>query len=114
MTESTDTKVTWLTQEAYDRLKAELEHLSGPARIEISQRIGAARAEGDLRENGGQHAAQEASGKMEVRIQQLTQLLLDAPVRGQTATHFGVASPGKDATVRFADVHEKKIPFGSR
>ena len=50
MTEVTDGNVTWLTQEAYDRLKAELEHLSGPARAEISARIGAARAEGDLKE----------------------------------------------------------------
>src|SRR4051812_24822679 len=80
MTESTDTKVTWLTQEAYERLKAELDYLSGPARIEISQRIGAARAEGDLKENGGYHAAKDEQGKMEGRIRQLTQLLRDAKV----------------------------------
>ena len=31
----TSTNVTWLTQEAYDRLKAELDHLSGEGRLEL-------------------------------------------------------------------------------
>ena len=71
MTETRADNVTWLTQEAYDRLKAELEHLSGPGRIEIAQKIEAAREEGDLRENGGYHAAKEEQGKIEGRILQL-------------------------------------------
>ena len=48
MTETRE-DVTWLTQEAHDRLKAELDHLSGPARVEIAKKIEAAREEGDLR-----------------------------------------------------------------
>src|SRR5262249_10485059 len=62
--------VTWLTQEAHDRLKAELDHLAGPARVEIAKKINAARDEGDLRENGGYHAAKEEQGKQEARIRQ--------------------------------------------
>lgn len=42
----------WLTQEAFDRLTAELDHLSGAGRAEIVQKIEAARQEGDLKENG--------------------------------------------------------------
>jgi len=114
MTESTDTKVTWLTQEAYDRLKAELEHLSGPARIEISQRIGAARAEGDLKENGGYHAAKEEQGKMEARIRQLTQLLRDAKVGQPPAADSGVAGPGMVVTVDYGDGDEETFLIGSR
>ncbi|NED89088.1 transcription elongation factor GreA, partial [Streptomyces sp. SID11233] len=49
----TSENVTWLTQEAYNRLKEELEYLSGPARTEIAKKIEEAREEGDLRENGG-------------------------------------------------------------
>jgi transcription elongation factor GreA len=109
----TDT-VTWLTQEAHDRLKAELEHLSGPARAEISQRIGAARAEGDLKENGGYHAAKEEQGKMEARIRQLTQLLRDARVGEPPAAQEGVAGPGMVVTVRFADGDEETFLIGSR
>ena len=106
--------VTWLTQEAYDRLKAELEHLSGPARAEISQRIGAARAEGDLKENGGYHAAKEEQGKMEARIRQLTQLLRDAKVGEPPAAQAGVAGPGMVVTVRYTDGDEETFLIGSR
>ncbi|HTN57037.1 MAG TPA: transcription elongation factor GreA, partial [Protaetiibacter sp.] len=48
---------TWLTQESFDRLKAELAELEGPARVDIAKKIEAAREEGDLKENGGYHAA---------------------------------------------------------
>src|SRR3954469_15130101 len=119
MTEATGTvnakaSVTWLTQEAHDRLEAELAHLSGPARTEISARIGAARAEGDLKENGGYHAAKEEQGKMEARIRQLTQLLRDAKVGEPPAAQAGVAGPGMVVTVRFADGEEETFLIGSR
>src|SRR5690606_31474263 len=64
---SQNENVTWLTQEAYDRLKKEYEELSGPGRIEIAKKIEAAREEGDLRENGGYHAAKDEQGKLEAR-----------------------------------------------
>jgi transcription elongation factor GreA len=83
---SQETNVTWLTQDAYDRLSAELEHLSGPGRTEIAKRIEQAREEGDLRENGGYHAAKEEQGKIEARIRQLTQLLRNAEVGQAPAT----------------------------
>ena len=65
MADSRDENVTWLTQEAYDRLKAEYEYLSGPGRVDIAKKIEAAREEGDLKENGGYHAAKDEQGKME-------------------------------------------------
>ncbi len=71
----TDTTVTWLTQEAHDRLQAELAHLSGEGRTEIAERIAAARDEGDLKENGGYHAAREEQAKNEARIRELTEKL---------------------------------------
>jgi transcription elongation factor GreA len=114
MSTGTGGTITWLTQEAYDRLKAELEHLSGPARAEISRRIGAARAEGDLRENGGYHAAKEEQGKMEARIRQLTQLLRDARVGEPPAAQAGVAGPGMVVTVRYDDGDEETFLIGSR
>ena len=94
-----DTAV-WLTQEAFDRLAAELENLKGPARAEISQRIAQAREEGDLRENGGYHAAREEQSKTEARIVQLEEMLATAQV-GETPTEDGVVSAGMEVTVRF-------------
>ncbi|WP_344970517.1 transcription elongation factor GreA [Salinactinospora qingdaonensis] len=100
MTETRDDNVTWLTQEAYDRLTAELEHLSGPGRIEIADRIEAAREEGDLRENGGYHAAKEEQGKIEARIIQLQQILNNARV-GEAPRSAGVVGPGMTVTIKF-------------
>jgi len=93
--------VTWLTQEAYDRLKAELDHLSGPARVEIAKKIEAAREEGDLRENGGYHAAKEEQGKQEARIHQIQYILENARV-GEPPRTEGVVGPGMTVTIRFA------------
>jgi len=94
----TSDNVTWLTQEAYNKLKDELEYLSGPARTEITIKIAAAREEGDLRENGGYHAAKEEQGKQELRIRQLTQLLEHAKV-GEKPADDGVVEPGMVVTV---------------
>jgi transcription elongation factor GreA len=88
----------YLTQEAYDRLKAELDDLSGPSRVDIAKKIEAAREEGDLRENGGYHAAKEEQGKMEARIRQLQQLL-DNAIIGETPPDDGVVEPGMVVTV---------------
>src|SRR5919107_1856794 len=105
---------TWLTQEAYDRLKAELDHASGPGRADIVAKIEAAREEGDLKENGGYHAAREEQGKLEARIRQLTQLLRDAKV-GEAPTTAGVAGPGMVVEVRFAgDTETERFLIGSR
>ncbi len=103
---------TYLTQDAYDRLTAELAELSGPARSEIAKKIDAARQEGDLRENGGYHAAREEQGKMEARIRQLTQLL-ETAIIGETPPDDGVVEPGMLVTVEiFGD--EETFLLGSR
>ena len=100
MTETRDETVTWLTQEAYDRLKAELDHLSGPGRIDIAKKIEAAREEGDLRENGGYHAAKDEQGQIEARIITLQHILENARVGGPPRTD-GVVGPGMTVTIRF-------------
>ena len=71
---------TWLSQEAFDRLKSELETLKTEGRERISAEIETARAHGDLRENAEYHAAKDEQGKMEARIRQLEQLLRDARI----------------------------------
>jgi transcription elongation factor GreA len=97
---SNDIETTWLTQEAHDRLQAELETLSGPGRAEIVGRIEAAREEGDLKENGGYHAAKDEQGKIEARIRQLTELLRTSTV-GE-ATDDGTVEPGTVVTATIA------------
>src|SRR5256885_12468747 len=59
--------VTWLTQEAHDRLSKELDELIAN-RAAIAKEINDRREEGDLRENGGYHAAREGKGQPPVRL----------------------------------------------
>ena len=100
MTQSTDQGTIWLTQEAFDKLTAELENLKGPVRQEVIARISAARDEGDLKENGGYHAAKDEQGKIEARIRQLEDMLRRAQV-GETPADDGIVEPGMKVTYRF-------------
>lgn len=98
---SQDTQVTFLTKDAYDRLSIELEALSTTGRDEIAKKIEAAREEGDLKENGGYHAAKDEQGKREARIVQLTHLLRTATV-GESPRSQGVVEPGTLVTATIA------------
>jgi transcription elongation factor GreA len=112
MTQADEREGVWLTQAKFDALTAELEHLKGPARQEVIARISAARDEGDLKENGGYHAAREEQGKMEARIRQLTELLHNAVI-GETPADDGVVEPGMLVTVEiFGD--EETFLLGNR
>ncbi|MCW2544922.1 MAG: transcription elongation factor GreA [Frankiales bacterium] len=114
MTE-TGTVTTWLTAEAHARLLKTVEELTGPAREEITRKIEAARDEGDLKENGGYHAAKEEQGKMEARIRQLNQLLRD--VRVGVAPSGDVVEEGCLITVNYgtaADPDLETFLFANR
>lgn len=104
---------TWLTQEAADRLAAELTDLEGPLRSEIIKKIETARAEGDLKENGGYHAAREEQGKIEGRIRQLRHMLEHAHIGTPPASELGVVGLGMLVTVDIAG-DEIKFLLGSR
>ncbi len=108
---------TWLSQEAFERLHAEYEHLSGAGRTAIAKRIEAAREEGDLKENGGYHAAKEEQGKMEARIRQLRQLLETAQV-GEAPAADGTVKAGMVVAATFvggaADGETVRFLLGSR
>ena len=115
MTQAAQGKV-WLTQEAFDKLTLELEELKGPIRQDIIARISAARDEGDLKENGGYHAAREEQGKLEGRIRQLEDMLNRAEV-GETPADDGVVEPGMKVTYKFvgdADDEAETFLLGAR
>ena len=103
----------WLTQEAHDRLKAELDQLVANRPV-MAAEINARREEGDLKENGGYHAAKDEQGKQEGRIRQLTDLLRKARV-GEPPTTATNAALGTVITIKFAgDDDTEKFLLGSR
>ncbi len=78
-TSNRDAQAAWLSQDAHDRLVAELNQLIADRPV-IAAEINARREEGDLRENGGYHAAREEQGKQEGRIRYLQEFLRTAQV----------------------------------
>jgi transcription elongation factor GreA len=108
----TQTQTTWLTREAHDRLQASLAEMRGSRRAEIVARIEAARDEGDLKENGGYHAAKEEQGKLEARIRQLDGLLRTA-FSGSSPTG-DVVEQGCVVTVDFGDGDLETFLFANR
>jgi len=93
---------TWLTQEAHDKLVTELTYLKGEGRAQVSAKIGRARDEGDLSENGGYHAAREEQGQMEARIRQLSAMLENAKVGEPPSVDSGI-QPGATVTIYYDD-----------
>ena len=109
---TTGAQTTWLTQEAHDRLVAQLATMKGATRADIVAKIEAARDEGDLKENGGYHAAKEEQGKLEARIRQLTQLLRD--VRVGTTPTGDVVEEGCLVSVDYGDDDVERFLFANR
>ena len=92
---------TQLTRDTYARLQAELEDLKTRGRVQIAKAIEAARALGDLSENGDYHAAKDAQGKMESRIRKLQAMLKQVEIVDETGTDDGTVSLGSTVTLRY-------------
>jgi transcription elongation factor GreA len=100
-TSANETQTTKLTQGTFDRLTAELEDLTTRGRVEIAEQIEAARALGDLKENGDYHAAKDSQGKMESRIRQLQAMLKEVELVDQSDAGDGSVAMGSTVTLRY-------------
>lgn len=69
-----------MSQEGYDKLRAQIKQLEEIERPEVIRQIQEAREKGDLSENAEYDAAKEAQGKLETRIAELKATLADAKI----------------------------------
>lgn len=107
----TEEKTILLTQEAYDKMAEELKWREGEYRDEILAKVSAARAEGDLSENGGYQAAREAQRKNQGRIDELTVKLRNAKIL--TAPPAGKVGDGSLVTIEI-NGRERVYVLGTR
>ena len=70
----------YVTEETFERLKAELQHLKGVDRPAASHAIAEAREKGDLKENAEYDAAKEAQGMLEAKIKHLEGVIANARI----------------------------------
>jgi transcription elongation factor GreA len=95
-----------ITASGIEALRAELEELQGPRRLEMAERIKAARELGDLKENAEYHIAKDDQAHLETRIKRLRGRLSRAVVV-ETDTSASAFAFGRTAQVR--DVESGKI-----
>ena len=103
---------TVLSQQAFDRLRDELDQLRNEERPRISQVIEEARSHGDIRENAEYHSAKEEQGKLEFRIRQIEALLADARIGGPVSADR--AQPGTVVTLDVDGDEETYLLVASR
>jgi transcription elongation factor GreA len=72
--------ISYMTQEGYDKLKAELEDLKTRGRDEVAKAIAEAREKGDLSENAEYDAAKNAQGMLEMKINELEKVFANARI----------------------------------
>ncbi|MBA2465839.1 MAG: transcription elongation factor GreA [Nocardioidaceae bacterium] len=113
MTQPSDASVIWLTERAFEALTTQLAQMKDDTRSDVVAKIAAARDEGDLKENGGYHAAREEQGKLESQIRQLEEVLRNA--HRTPAADDGVVKPAMTVTTRFVgDSDSEMFLLGAR
>lgn len=70
----------YLSQEGFDRLRAELDELKSEGRAKVAAAIAEAREKGDLSENAEYDAAKDAQGLLEMKINELEKVMSNARV----------------------------------
>lgn len=87
----------FLTQEKFDELTKELDHLTTVVRKEIAESLEYARSLGDLSENAEYQAARELQAATEERIRRLEHLIKSATIVSEKKK--GVVSFGSRVTI---------------
>ncbi|MDQ6845542.1 MAG: transcription elongation factor GreA [Bacteroidota bacterium] len=77
-------QINYVTQETFEQMKTELQHMKGVERPAASKAIGEAREKGDLKENAEYDAAKEAQGMLEAKIKQLEGIIATARIVDET------------------------------
>lgn len=77
-------QVNYVTQETFEKMREELQHMKGVLRPAASNAIGEAREKGDLKENAEYDSAKEAQGLLEAKIKQLEGVIATAKIVDET------------------------------
>ena len=77
-------KVSYITEEGLNKLKADLVHMVNVERPSISRQIAEARDKGDLSENAEYDAAKDAQGMLEMRIAKLEDIIANSRIIDET------------------------------
>ena len=101
--------MTYMSQEGYDKLKAEIKELEEVQRPQVIRQIQEAREKGDLSENAEYDAAKEAQGKLESLIARKKMELANAKILDQSKIKTDVVQ-----ILSKVDIEEVHLHTGER
>lgn len=96
-----------MTQEGYDKLKAELDRMQNVEMPELARRIAEARAEGDLSENAEYQGTKQEQGLLQARIDLLKEKLSRAVIIDRSTLPQDTVVFGSQVTIKDLDSGEK-------
>ena len=97
-----------MTQEGYNKIKAEIENMENNEMPKIAEKIAVARAEGDLKENAEYHGQREAQGMMQAKINQLKSKLASASIVDMSKIDKSEVAFGATVTVLDVDIDDQE------
>ena len=100
-------KVTYLTQEGYDQLVEELDHLIDVDRPKNIEALKEARAQGDLSENADYDAARDEQARIAARINEIQDTLKNYEIIKES-DDLSKVTLTKYVTLEFIDLGETK------
>ena len=98
-----------MTKSGYDKLRAQVDEMESVEMPKILERLAAARAEGDLKENAEYHGARESQGMLQAKINQLKTKLNKASIIDQSKVDKSKVAFGAKVTVLDVDLDEEEI-----
>ncbi len=120
---------TYLSQDGYDKLVADLDYLKTTERQKAAAAIGEAREKGDLSENAEYDAAKDAQGLLEMKINEMEKIMANARVLDESEVDTSSVSvftnvkiknvkTGKEVSYKLvseseADIRAKRISVNS-
>ena len=97
-----------MTQEGYNKIKADIERMENVEMPIIAQKIADARAEGDLKENAEYHGQREAQGMLQAKINQLKSKLASATIIDMAKVNRSEVAFGATVTILDIDIDDQE------
>ncbi|MBF05096.1 transcription elongation factor GreA [bacterium] len=98
----------YVTQEKFEELTKELDHLRSTRRREIAEQLEYARSLGDLSENAEYQEARELQGATEGRIEQLESILTTAQILDKSSKSNEIHIGSKVTIVKVGEKDERE------
>ena len=97
-----------MTQDGYNKIKADVERMENVEMPIIAQKIADARAEGDLKENAEYHGQREAQGMLQAKINQLKSKLSTATIIDMAKVNRNEVAFGATVTILDIDIDDQE------